>query len=164
MEIFLPVFEALNEANVRYLVAGGLATVLHGYQRLTGDIDLILDLNSENCIRAMQVLDRLKFKPRPPVALQDFADPSKRESWVRDKDLKVFSAYATAGIPFDIDIFVTEPKPFSELERTAVEIVIDNISIPILSIPELIALKKIANRPKDLEDICALEIILHDKE
>ncbi|RIL10635.1 MAG: hypothetical protein DCC75_03920 [Proteobacteria bacterium] len=44
MRIFLPVFQALLEANVRFLLAGGLATVLHGHQRLTGDIILFTEL------------------------------------------------------------------------------------------------------------------------
>ena len=38
-------FKALNEGNIRYLVAGGLAVVAHGCLRLTADIDLILDMD-----------------------------------------------------------------------------------------------------------------------
>ncbi|MEE8125697.1 MAG: hypothetical protein V3T42_07795 [Nitrospirales bacterium] len=44
MAIFAPFFDALNRANLRYVVVGGLATVLHGYTRLTVDIDLMVDL------------------------------------------------------------------------------------------------------------------------
>jgi hypothetical protein len=44
MSLFEPVFLALNNAEVRYVVVGGLATVLHGYARLTADIDLVVDL------------------------------------------------------------------------------------------------------------------------
>jgi hypothetical protein len=44
MAIFAPLFDALNKANIRYVVVGGLATVLHGYVRLTVDIDLAVDL------------------------------------------------------------------------------------------------------------------------
>ena len=44
MAIFAPFFDALNRANLRYVVVGGLATVLHGYTRLTVDSDLMVDL------------------------------------------------------------------------------------------------------------------------
>ncbi|OGR91725.1 MAG: hypothetical protein A2V88_09150 [Elusimicrobia bacterium RBG_16_66_12] len=44
MALFEPIFDALNRAGVRYVVVGGLATVLHGYARLTVGIDLIVDL------------------------------------------------------------------------------------------------------------------------
>jgi ABC-type tungstate transport system permease subunit len=43
VSLFEPVFEALNGAQVRYVVVGGFATVLHGHARLTADIDLVID-------------------------------------------------------------------------------------------------------------------------
>lgn len=46
-------------------MVGGLATVLHGYPRLTVDIDLIVDLAPEEARKAVDVL-----AGRP----QDFAD------------------------------------------------------------------------------------------
>ena len=43
MEIFYgKVFKALNKAKVKYVVAGGVAVVLYGYTRYTGDLDLIV--------------------------------------------------------------------------------------------------------------------------
>ena len=48
-------FKALNEGHVRYLVAGGLAVVAHGYLRLTADIDLMLDMDPGNLKKAMMV-------------------------------------------------------------------------------------------------------------
>ena len=46
MPIFEPVFLALNEAGVRYVIVGGLAVVLHGYPRFTADLDIVLDLEA----------------------------------------------------------------------------------------------------------------------
>jgi hypothetical protein len=42
------VIGALNAAPVRYLIAGGLAVIAHGYLRLTKDLDLVLSLDPEN--------------------------------------------------------------------------------------------------------------------
>ena len=39
MSLFEPIFEALNRQNVRYVVVGGVAVVLHGHARLTADLD-----------------------------------------------------------------------------------------------------------------------------
>ena len=44
MSLYLPLFKALNDANVNYVVVGGLATVLHGYAGLTMDVDLVVSL------------------------------------------------------------------------------------------------------------------------
>ena len=46
--------EALNNANVRYVVAGGLAVVAYGYLRLTMDVDLVIDLERENLLPALE--------------------------------------------------------------------------------------------------------------
>ncbi len=45
------VFKALNKAKVKYVVAGGVAVVLHGYMRATGDLDLIVFLDQENLLQ-----------------------------------------------------------------------------------------------------------------
>jgi hypothetical protein len=38
------VLAALNAENVRYLVVGGVAVVLHGHLRTTADLDLVVEL------------------------------------------------------------------------------------------------------------------------
>ena len=53
------ILRALNDANVRYLIVGGLAVVAHGYVRYTADVDIVLDLERENTLRAMKALDEI---------------------------------------------------------------------------------------------------------
>jgi hypothetical protein len=55
------IFKKLNENEVRYLVAGGLAVVAHGYVRFTADIDLILDMTVKNLKRAVKVFNTLGY-------------------------------------------------------------------------------------------------------
>jgi aminoglycoside-2''-adenylyltransferase len=64
VELFTALFTALDRANVRYVVVGGLATVLHGHPRLTADVDLVIDLGSEPSRRAMTAFQALGLKPR----------------------------------------------------------------------------------------------------
>ena len=45
---YLAIFRRLNEAGVRYAVAGGMAVNLHGIPRMTYDIDLVLRLDDRN--------------------------------------------------------------------------------------------------------------------
>ena len=44
MALCEPVFRALNATGARYIVGGGLATVLHRSARVTADADLVVDL------------------------------------------------------------------------------------------------------------------------
>ena len=153
------ILAGLNDAGVRYVVVGGVAVVLHGHLRFTADLDLVVALDSANAHRAISALQNLGFTPRPPVNAEDFADPSEREKWIREKGLTVFSLWSSRFAGTDVDLFVEEPLPFDEMEARGVEAIAGDVRIPVASIPDLIQLKRVAGRPKDLEDIRALEEI-----
>lgn len=157
MNIFLPIFKALQQHGVRYLTVGGLATVLHGYARLTADIDLIIQLEEANCLKGIEALLTIGFKPRAPVDARDFANREKRESWISEKGLTVFSLYGNTGIPIEVDLFVREPIDFNKLWNKKVDRDIDGVTIHVIDKNSLIELKKLSGRPKDLEDIKALQ-------
>ena len=73
------------------MVVGGLATVLHGYARLTVDIDLMVDLSPEQSLRVFETLVGLGFQPQAPVKPQDFASREIRTRWIKEKGMQVFS-------------------------------------------------------------------------
>lgn len=53
--------ESLNANDVRYLVVGGYAVALHGYPRLTKDLDIWLWLDAENASRIVKALADFGF-------------------------------------------------------------------------------------------------------
>ncbi len=57
------IFQALNSAGVRYLVAGGFAVNAHGYLRFTKDVDFVLQLAPDNIQRAFTALGDLGYRP-----------------------------------------------------------------------------------------------------
>ena len=61
------VLGALNRARVRYLLIGGLASILHGLPRTRTDIDLALDPKPENVRCALRALHRLGLSPDTDV-------------------------------------------------------------------------------------------------
>ena len=153
MSLYLPLFEALNDANVKYVVVGGFATVLHGYARLTMDVDLMVDLAPEQALLAMQTLESLGFRPRAPVPAVQFADATKRKEWIEQKGMTVFSFHNPSNPMLIVDVFVHHPIPFSELRSRAERMAIDDVPVYICSIDDLITLKQQAGRPQDLVDI-----------
>lgn len=163
LETIEVLFEALNEVNVRYLVAGGLAVVAHGYLRLTADIDLVLDLDQRNLKTAMMVFKSLGYRPRAPVALEDFVDPAKRYTWIREKGLTVFSLWSPDHPATEIDLFVEEPIPFEEAYKASIRLeVAGGIEATVIGLDDLIALKRKAGRTKDLDDIDKLNVLRQD--
>ena len=155
----LSVFRALNETSVRYLVVGGVAVVLHGHLRFTGDLDLVVQLTPSNVASAITALERLGYKSRLPVSAASLADPLIRKSWVEDKGMVVFPLWSPTAPGLQIDIFVTEPFPFDENYARARSVDIDGIPISVLGVSDLIAMKRKVGRPSDLADVAALERI-----
>ena len=151
---------ALNANGVRYLIAGGLAVVAHGYVRLTADLDLILDLAPENVIRGLDALASLGYRPRAPVPLIEFADAGKRESWIREKNLTVFSLYSPEHPATEIDLFATSPLAFGPAyESAALLDVAPGIEAVFVGLDDLLRMKRQSARPQDLEDIARLNAL-----
>lgn len=156
------VLEALSKSGARYLVVVGVAVVLHGHPRFTADLDLVIALEESNIRLAMKALQNLGYRPRAPVGADDFADKSIREGWVRDKHLTVFSLWSGQLPATEIDIFVREPFAFDEAYARALNVDFPFARVSVASLDDLIALKRTAGRPKDLEDIAALEKLRSD--
>ena len=147
-------FRALGANDVRYLVAGGLAVVAHGYLRFTADIDLIIDMDRKNLLAAIDVFKSFGYRPRAPVELEAFADPDNRQQWIREKGLRVFSLWSPDHPATEIDLFIKEPVIFEEAYRRRMPFKLtEGVEATVIGLDDLIALKKLAGRPRDLHDI-----------
>lgn len=147
------VFKALNRAKVDYLVAGGIAVILHGYVRFTIDLDLFVNLEEKNLITFAKAMTRLGYRPKVPVKAKDFAKEENRKKWIKEKDMKVFSFYHTEDILKIVDIFMKEFINYKNAKRKSKIMKAGRINIPVISVDDLIKLKKAAKRPKDFIDI-----------
>ena len=163
MSLYSPLFKALNDEKVQYIIVGGLATVLHGYARFTADIDLVINLNQAEAEKAINTITSLGLKPRVPVDPMQFTDERIRESWVNDKNMLVFSFFDPNNPLMVLDVFIREPFPFDEMLKRAVHMNIGELSVPVCAINDLIEMKKKAGRPKDLEDIKYLKSLQSSK-
>ena len=160
MEIFYgKVFKALNKAGVKYVVVGGVAVVLYGYMRNTGDLDLIVLLEEKNLEKFYKALISINYLPKVPVTKEQFKDAKQRNQWKKTKGMIVFSFFNREP-PFElIDMFVDEPIAFKELYQKKKNVDVGGLKVPLIGIDHLIKLKKMAGRDKDLNDITQLNEI-----
>jgi hypothetical protein len=157
------IIEALNAAGVRYMIAGGLAVVAHGHVRFTADVDLILDLQVPNVVRAIESLRSIGYRPRAPVPFDDFADADKRNQWAREKNMTVFSLYSDAHAATEIDLFVESPLDFERAYPSAARIeVAPGVEAVFVAYRDLLLLKERAGRETDLDDIRRLKALHED--
>jgi predicted nucleotidyltransferase len=156
---FETLFRKLQGKKIDYMVVGGVALVLQGAVRMTADLDLMVALNENNLTAFVAVMNEMGFRPKAPVSAEAFISAENRESWMRDKGMQVFSFYHPEEMVSLVDVFVHEPIPYNEMSKRRDEKVLDDIIIPVVSIQDLIRLKRIAGRPQDIEDIKALEAL-----
>jgi len=159
MSSFLELIRSFDAAHVDYVLVGGFATVIHGHQRLTGDVDFVIALDEANTLRAIDLLTSLGYRPRAPVDPRGFADPATRQSWVNEKGLLVMSFFNPSNAMLEVDLFVDYPIPKEKLWESSKLIDVSGVNVRVCSIDHLIEMKLAASRPKDLEDVRILRII-----
>lgn len=158
---FRTITAAFNQAQIQYLVVGGLAVIAHGYSRLTADIDIVLNLDDSGGLeRAVQVLTNLGYRPRSPVPFRDFLDPRNRQEWHDQKDMLAFSVSLSTNEHVEIDLFITLPFPFAAAwdERLSKDIG-NGLIVPFVDLTRLLDMKRKSTRSKDLEDVRILSAL-----
>ncbi|MDF1525932.1 MAG: DUF6036 family nucleotidyltransferase [bacterium] len=160
MHLYRNLFNTLNKQTVRYLVVGGVAVNLHGIERATGDIDLMIDLEQENVSKFLETVRELGLKPKIPVKLDEFADSYKRKAWREDKGMLVFPLYDPEHPYFLLDVMTEPPVDFDTVYGDRQEIDFGGTPVATASINTLIEMKKDTGRPQDEADVSHLQMIL----
>jgi len=152
MDIFdeeiLKFWAALEKCQVRYIMVGGYATNLHGYQRYTGDIDIWIADTLENRKRLREAFVESGMGDYYMLETMQFVP-----GWT--------DFHLNNGLRLDILVSMKglEGSSFDECMDMASIADIDGVKVPFLHINQLIANKKAVNRPKDQLDVIELERI-----
>jgi len=156
---------ALDQFNVRYLIAGGLAVAAHGYGRVTFDVDLVIQLHPDNVHRAMRALGSLGYQPVAPVSVKDFADPDIRRAWIEEKHMVVFALQSNLHRDTPVDVFVSEPFDFDrEYDLALVGEILPALQARFVCLDTLINMKESTMRERDREDVRQLKLLLENPD
>lgn len=159
MNVFKNIFDALNKGRVKYMVAGGIAVNLHGIERATADLNLVILLETGNVARFIRVARELGLKPKIPAKLEDFLDPDKRMAWITEKGMKVFSLFDPKNPFFLIDIFTEVTFDFTNGYKRRKTVRFEDTAIPLVPLDILIEMKKNTGRLQDEADVFYLKRI-----
>ncbi len=157
--MFEEILQELNRRKVKYLVVGGLAVNLHGFYRLTADLDIILLLQDGNIRNFVKAVKRLRLVPRIPVKIEDFAIAALRRVWIKDKNMKAFTFYDPGFQSKYLDVVIDHPINFSKAFRRRKIFRDRGLVVPVMDIANLIKMKKSAGRARDQLDIIGLKQI-----
>ena len=143
LEDFIKIFE---NQGIAYAVMGGLAVRVHGIPRPTHDVDFTISVDRNALPACLKAIEQSGYTV-PEMYWTGWVDR------VADLPLIKFRSYLDGGHGVDIDVFLAE-SPFQKsviLRRQPLEV--DGTKSWIVSPEDLILLKLIANRPRDLSDI-----------
>ncbi|MBI4424163.1 MAG: hypothetical protein HY554_10575 [Elusimicrobia bacterium] len=137
---------------VDFAVAGGYAVALHGAVRGTIDVDVVLRVDRANLMAAEAALKSLGLVSRLPIdagMVFDF-----RKEYIEQRNLKAWS-FCNSNNPGEVvDLLILHD--LADLRTTRVPLGGDR-AVTLVALDDLIAMKRAAGRPQDLEDVRALE-------
>lgn len=134
---------ALDERAIPYMIFGGQAVLLYGEPRLTEDIDITVGADPRNPNAVLDVIKALRFE-----VLVDDAAAFLRQTFV----LPVLDTESGVRIDFVFALSVYEQHA---LQRTTL-VELDGVPVRFIALEDLIVVKTIAGRPRDLEDIARI--------
>jgi len=141
----------LVEAEVRFVLVGGLAMNAWGHMRATQDVDVVPDPDQENLARLDALLRELDGKVDVGGRL---LDANSITTFLRTG----YRTFVRTELG-QVDVLQGLPQipRYGELEKQAKEVDIDGLPIRVCSLEHLLEMKRASERPRDQEDIKALE-------
>ncbi|MCH7847485.1 MAG: hypothetical protein IIB53_03900 [Planctomycetes bacterium] len=143
------VFESFQSHDVRYVVIGGIAAALHGVPRATFDLDILIEASPAN---AKKLLDALLEAGLATAALTTAEELLAREITVFNDRVRIDVQTSTPGLTFEQAWRQRETMTYNEQQ------------FYVASREDLIASKRAAGRPVDLDDVRLLQLDMDDDD
>ena len=156
----------LSAAGVRFVVAGGVAGVLHGIERATLDLDVALDFDTDNISKFADVIKHLGLVPLVPVAVKNLGNPQVVKMMVEEKHAIAYML-ADPSMPLrKVDVFLTDELNYDTLYNNSIMIDLEGAHVRVVTLEKLLELKRAVQPPrdKDVLDINEIERLLAQRD
>ncbi|HEU4837703.1 MAG TPA: hypothetical protein VFS90_24950 [Pyrinomonadaceae bacterium] len=153
MTDFNALLRLLTQNEVEFIIVGGAAATAHGSARLTLDLDVVYSRSAENIARIVNALTPIKpyLRGAPPGLPFDWSVSTIQ------KGLN-FTLITTLGA-LDLLGEIVGGGGFEQLRPETIEVDVAGVKCLCLNLERLIAVKRAAGRPKDLEVVAELQQI-----
>jgi hypothetical protein len=156
MILYEEILREFQEKRVKYILVGGMAVNLLGFPRATADMDILVEMSDANIAKIVKILKRRGYVVKQPVDPILIADKKTREDWIKNKFLKAFNFYKYDELK-EIDIILQSPVSYEAARKNAVHMKDGKLSLSVISVKDLIRMKKAAGRDLDNLDISVLK-------
>ncbi len=146
--------QRLSDANIEFVIVGGVAAVLHGASTVTRDLDVCATLSDENLQKLRNAFGDLHPVHRissPRMSFLDTPAPgASLQNLYLQTDLGALDLLGTITGVGDLD----------QVRASAVEVELFGRKVKVIGLEQLILAKEAVARPKDLLTAMELRVIL----
>jgi hypothetical protein len=147
----------LRLADVHFVLIGGFAATVLGSPRTTVDLDIVYARDRENLARLAEALEPLSpYLRGAPAGLPFQLDATTLANGLN------FTLKTTMG---DLDLLgeVVGGGTYEQILPNTQRLRVFDTDIDVVTLGQLIRLKRAAGRPKDLEALAELEVLLEER-
>lgn len=154
---FIKILRTLSKHNVQFIIVGGVCAVLHGAPVTTFDLDVVHARDADNLERLLAALHKLEayYRDRPGQKLKPklshIASPGHQ-------------LLMTNAGPLDLLGTIGNKLSYRDLIRNTDTLKADDLTVRILSLPSLIAIKEGVGRDKDKAVLSILKQTAKEKK
>ena len=142
---------AMADHKTRYAIVGGYAVALHGAVRGTLDVDIAIDWNLANLKRATTALESLGLVSFLPLTADDVY--RYRDEYIRNRNLLAWHFHNPDAGEEQVDLVIN----YDLKGRKTRKFPLAKCDVTVLSLDDLVRMKKASGRDQDLYDIEALK-------
>lgn len=154
MENLNLLLKRLLDAKIDFVLIGGYAAIIHGSSQVTHDLDICAVITEEQLEKLKQALSGLEPRHRMNANFQ----PSLNDLPAKGNFLENYYLRTNAGV-LDILCEVSAVGDFNRLKSKAITVKLFGADCKVISLDDLIAVKKTMTRPKDKSVLDELLIV-----
>lgn len=140
-ELLRKLAPVLRSLHVRWYVFGAQAVIVHGFIRQTADVDVTVEVTPEQLPGMVEALRSSGFVLRVEEDVEGFIARTRVLPLVDERT------------GFALDVVLAGPGLEEGFLDRAIEVEAGGVRFPVISVEDLIVVKILAGRAKDLEDV-----------
>jgi hypothetical protein len=152
------ILRVLEEREVRYVVIGGFAGIIHGSPQGTSDVDITPEESRGNLARLSAALDELEARIRTAGEPGGVPFGHDAISLSRDRIWNLVTKYGDLDITFE----PSGTRGYKDLSARALRVRLPNVETSVAALEDVIRSKEAAGRMKDQVALATLRRILEE--
>ena len=143
VDLYRSLKSAFDSLYIPWYLFGAQAAILYGVARLTADVDVTVSLHGHPLEELIAALKMVGFETRISAA-EKFAEQHR----------VLLLVHTSSRIP--VDIIIAGPGPEEAILTRSRKLAVGGVIIPVACPEDLIVMKLLAGRNKDLDDVSSI--------